>query len=136
MFTQFYPDEVIFHMFYNDHTFSYAFIYVQCYSTTSTFCSFVNGLPVLITCNSSLFPDSGVGDPIHSGIRYQCPIYDLLDCRKPTGKCFIRRLWKYDDGDYDSYRARQAKEDWNIHLKGDNLNITTERLTDIILKTQ
>ena len=45
---------------------------------------------------------SGVGDPfLQEDLRYHCPVFVVFNFSKPKMKCFKRRVWQYDQGNYD-----------------------------------
>jgi hypothetical protein len=54
----------------------------------------------------------------------------LFKPRKPTYK---RLIWKYDNGDYDSYRHKLANADWTSLLSDDDPNSYADHLTKAIL---
>ena len=62
---------------------------------------------LLLVSNKDRIIVSGVGDPfLRQDIRYYCPVFGVFNFSKPKIKCFKRRVWQYDRGDYDLLKKR------------------------------
>ena len=46
-------------------------------------------------------------------IRYHCPCFEIFNFRKPKCLSFKRRIWKYDDGNYEMLREKSSAINWN-----------------------
>ena len=78
--------------------------------------------PTHFTETSSSLIDllSGVGDPfLHQDIRYHCPVFGVFNFRKPKCLSFKRRIWKYDDGNYEMLRQKASATNWNDFQNND-----------------
>ena len=63
--------------------------------------------------NRSNLVSCGVGDPyLNQNIRYHCPIFCVLNYNKPKYKAFERKIWKYENGDYNLLREKANEIDW------------------------
>lgn len=90
----------------------------------------------LVICNNSNSVDLvHVGEPfVHTNMRYHCPIYGILKFQNPSQHCFKRKIWLYDQGDYDSFREILRNVNWDEILNsGDNLDTIVDLFTNTIL---
>ena len=70
-------------------------------------------LDVILTSNKDHLILSGVGDPfLTQDVRYHCPVYGILNFRKPKCKSFVRRTWSFDQGDYTLLRDKASTTNW------------------------
>ena len=77
---------------------------------------------------------SGVGEPfLDQNIRYHCPIYAVFNFDKHKLKCFKRKIWIYDRGDYKFLKQKVTDVNWNA-LRDENVNVHSENVTDKILE--
>lgn len=67
-------------------------------------------------------------------VRYNCPTVLYLKYRKPVGKTYKRHIWLYDRGDYNEYRQKLTRVDWNQVFVTNNINECADQFTDSILK--
>ncbi|MCG8078294.1 MAG: hypothetical protein JAY75_18895, partial [Candidatus Thiodiazotropha taylori] len=75
----------------------------------------------------------GVGEPfLQQDLRYHCPIFGVLNFSKPKRKSFTRRIWRYDQADYNLLRQRVLSEDWNT-LQNSDINEYTKNLVQKML---
>ncbi|MCG7876873.1 MAG: endonuclease/exonuclease/phosphatase family protein [Candidatus Thiodiazotropha endolucinida] len=75
----------------------------------------------------------GVGEPfVQQDLRYHCPIFGVLNFSKPKRKSFTRRIWRYDQADYNLLRQRVLSEDWNT-LQNSDINVYTKNLVQKML---
>ena len=59
-------------------------------------------IDILLVSNKNSIIYSGVGDPFLSqNTRYHCPVFGILNFSKPKRKAFNRRIWIYEQGNYD-----------------------------------
>ena len=66
---------------------------------------------------------SGVSKPfLLQDVRYHCPTYTILDFIKPVFKSFLREIWLYNQGDFNSLRQRITDYDWDT-VKSQDINI-------------
>ena len=98
------------------------------YTETST-----SLIDIILVSNHAHVISSGVGDPfLHQDIRYHCPVFGILNFSKPKRKSFTRRIWRYDQGNYNLLRENVASTDWNV-LKNDDINTYAKGLIDKLL---
>ena len=76
----------------------------------------------------------GVGDPfLQQDRRYHCPTYGILRFVIPKRKSYMRRVWIYEQGDYNRLRHNASstdlnglrKTDINVYIKNTTKNIIT-----------
>jgi len=78
---------------------------------------------------------SGVGEPfLDQTIRYHCPVFVILKFKRPSSLCYKRKIWKYDSGNYDSFRSNLSNIEWN-NVYSDNIDTFTKTLTNTVLAT-
>ncbi len=77
---------------------------------------------------------SGVGDPfLDQTVRYHCPIYAILDFQKPRFNSFPRKIYLYEQGDYNMLRQMANDTDWNNTINND-INIYADNITQKIIQ--
>ena len=75
---------------------------------------------------------SGVGDSfLQQDIRYHCPVFGIFNFRKPKCLSFKRRLWKYDDGNYEIIRQKASATNWN-DFQNNGINTYCENLIELL----
>ena len=87
-------------------------------------------------------PDPNVIDLIHVGqpflnvnVRYHCPIYGIFKVPKTLHTCFKRRIWLYDRGNYNQYREKLQRVDWDELINsGNSLDDLCESSPNVILQ--
>ena len=76
---------------------------------------------------------SGVGEPfLMQDIRYQCPTYCVLKFKKHLAKAFSRKIWLFENGDYNAFRQAVSDYDWNTIIKED-VNLYANALTQTLI---
>ena len=91
-------------------------------------------LDLAIVKNVNSIVSACVGDPfIPDLIRYHCPIVISVDFKKPQICKFKRRIWKYDDGDYELYRNLLEEYDWDNLLADGEVDDNAEKITKQII---
>ena len=56
---------------------------------------------------------SGIGEAfLDQNIRYYCPVYAVFKFDKPKHHCYKRKIWKYDNGDYERLKQLIHNFDW------------------------
>ena len=71
-------------------------------------------IDLILVKNKDSILSSGVGDPfLQQAIRYHCPTFALFNIRKPKLKTYTRKIYKYDQGNYDLLRQKARDIDWN-----------------------
>ncbi|KAK3098445.1 hypothetical protein FSP39_019540 [Pinctada imbricata] len=61
-----------------------------------------------------MIASSGVIEPfLDVNIRYHHPIVAILHHVKHSSNSFKRKIWLYDQGNYDNYRSRLSQVDWD-----------------------
>ena len=86
--------------------------------------------------------DPNVIDLIHVGqpflsvnVRYHCPIYDIFKVPKTLHRCFMRRIWLYDRGNYNQYREKLQRGDCDELINsGNSLDDLCESFSNVILQ--
>ena len=87
-------------------------------------------IDLLLVNNKEHLILSGVGDPfLHQDIRYHCPVFGIFNFRKPKCLSFKRRIWKYDDGNYEMLRQKASATNWN-DFQNNDINIYCENLIE------
>ena len=73
---------------------------------------------------------SGVREPfLTQEIRYHCPIFCIFKFKRHVMKPFRRKIWLYEQGNYDSFRQKVHDFDWNT-THDDDVNLYAEKFTD------
>ena len=87
-------------------------------------------IDLLLVNNNEHLILSGVGDPfLHQDIRYHCPVFGVFNFRKPKCLSLKRRIWKYDDGNYEMLRQKASASKWN-DFQNNDINTYCENLTE------
>ena len=87
-------------------------------------------IDLLLVNNKEHLILSGVGDPfLHQNIRYHCPVFGIFNFRKPKCLSFKRRIWKYDDGNYEMLRQKASATNWN-DFQNNDINTYCENLIE------
>ena len=72
---------------------------------------------------------SGVRESIlEQNIRYHCPVFSILDFEKHKQPCFKRKIWKFDNGNYDLLNRLIRNFDWNT-IENNDINVYAENFT-------
>ena len=84
-------------------------------------------LDIILTNNNDHLVMSGVGDPfLQQDRRYHCPTYGILRFVKPKRKSYVRRIWIYEQGDYNLLRNKASSTDWE-GLRNTDINIYAKK---------
>jgi hypothetical protein len=86
-------------------------------------------LDLIVTNSIDFVPYTGVIPPLLDRIRYHCPVFGIINCPKSVHKCFMRKIWLYDRGDYDKYRRILSNIDWNDIFSTDAVDLVTATTT-------
>ncbi|XP_053406441.1 uncharacterized protein LOC123527061 [Mercenaria mercenaria] len=65
--------------------------------------------------------------------RFHCPTVVVFKFQKPKITAFKRKIWKYDQADFDSYREELDQVDWDTLLNIDDLDSVADDLSNTIL---
>ena len=85
-------------------------------------------LDILLVANKDHLILCGVGDPfLHQEQRYHCPIYGVFNFRKPKVKAYKRRIWRYNDGNYEHLRNKVLATDWSLCQDSD-INVYAQNI--------
>ena len=91
-------------------------------------------IDLIIVNDKSSVSDCIVGDPfIPNQIRYHCPTIIKLNLRKYANNGYNRRIWMYDEGNYNLLRNKIANFDWNLILQKDNIHNMSLELGNTLL---
>ena len=92
-------------------------------------------IDILLLNNKHHLILSGVGDPfLNQELRYHCPIYGILKFSKNKIHSFTRKIWRYEQGNYELLRNKAAAINWDDLRDNDidsyaaNLNYTITNL--------
>lgn len=92
-------------------------------------------IDILLVNNKHHLILSGVGDPfLNQELRYHCPIYGILKFSKNKIHSFTRKIWRYDQSNYELLRNKAAAINWDDLRDNDidsysaNLNYTITNL--------
>ena len=68
-------------------------------------------------------------------VRYHKPIIALLKSTKPKNTTIKRKIWLYNQGNYDLYRQKLSEVNWDDLLnENDSVNIIADKTTDKMLE--
>ena len=71
--------------------------------------------------------------PCLNQVRYHLPITGVLNHPTIVNASFKRNIFLYDKGDYESYRNLLSVVDWDEIFRNDDIDITTNAITNTIL---
>lgn len=75
-----------------------------------------------------------VSDPFIPNLtRFHCPVVCVLKCNKSKPSNYKRRIWLYDQGNYDEFRNQLSSKDWSF-INNDNTDAVADEIADTILK--
>ena len=76
---------------------------------------------------------SGVGEPfLMQDIRYHCPTHCVLKFKKHLSKAFSRKIWLYENSNYNTFRQTVSDYDWSTVIKED-VNSYANTLTQTLI---
>lgn len=88
-------------------------------------------IDVILVTNTSNVLASEVCDPFIPNLtRFHCPIAIILKFLKPKVPQFKRKIWKYEQGDYNGYRQILSEIQWDEILNFNDVNV--DMITDAI----
>ena len=71
-------------------------------------------IDLILVSNLGTVELSGVGEPfLMQDIRYHCPTYCVLKFKKHLSKAFSRKIWLYENGNYEAFRQTVSDYDWS-----------------------
>ena len=90
-------------------------------------------IDLIMVSNLNSVDVSGVGEPfLLQDIRYHCPIFCIFKFKRHVVKPFRRKIWLYEQGNYDSLRHKIHAFDWKS-ICNDDVNLYAEKFTDKLL---
>ena len=90
-------------------------------------------IDLIMVSNLQTVDISGVGEPFLSqDIRYHCPIFCIFKFKSHVVKPFRRKVWLYEQGNYDNFRQQVHDFDWTT-AHDDDVNIYAEKFTKKLL---
>ena len=91
-------------------------------------------IDLLFVTNKDSILTSGVGEPcLDLSIRYHCPIFGVFNFLKPKYKSIKRKIWQYQNGNYDQLRQNLSEIDWDSNYS-DDPDKYAESITNIIIE--
>ena len=89
-------------------------------------------IDLLFVANKDSILTSGVGEPcLDLSIRYHCPIFGVFNFLKAKCKSIKRKIWQYQNGNYDQLRQNLSEIDWDSNYS-DDPDEYAHRITNII----
>ena len=70
-------------------------------------------IDLILTNDINFVPYSIVGPPLLEQTRYHCPVIGFINAPKLMSRTTKRKIWLYNQGDFDEYRRRLSVVDWN-----------------------
>ena len=71
-------------------------------------------------------------EPTLQNIRYHCPVFCVFKFKRPTVKSFQRKIWLYEQGNYNNLCLKVSEFDWETICDND-VNIYAEKFTEKLL---
>ena len=65
-------------------------------------------------------------------IRYHCPIFCIFKFKRHVVKPFLRKVWLYEQGNYDNFRQQVHDFDWTT-AHDDDVNLYAENVSNKLL---
>ena len=92
-------------------------------------------IDLLITNNPSNILYSAVCEPfLDVNTRYHRPIISLINSEKPKTTVTHRKIWLYQQGDFNKYRNKLESTDWDSIIdSSEDINEIAQKFTDKIL---
>ena len=76
---------------------------------------------------------SGVGEPfLMQDIRYHCLVFCIFKFKRHVVKPFRRKIWMYEQGNYDLFRQKVYDFDWKS-IRDNDVNLYARTFTDNLL---
>ena len=91
-------------------------------------------IDLIFTKDTSNIALSGVGEAfLEQNVRYHCPVFGIFKYDKPKHQCYKRKIWKYDNGNFELLKQYILEIDWHS-LANENINIYAETFTNKLLE--
>ncbi|XP_045166981.2 uncharacterized protein LOC123530276 [Mercenaria mercenaria] len=91
-------------------------------------------IDLMFVKNTNQVISSFVADPFIPNLtRFHCPVVAVLKLDKPKHTSFKRKIWLYDRGNYDDYRAKLQATNWETLMDSNDLEKVTQDITESIL---
>ena len=110
------------------------FGFTQCINQPTHFTEHSSSLiDILLMNNVQFLLKCGVGEPfLDQNIRYHCPIFAFFKFTTPKIPTLKRKIWLFDQGNYESLRQAVASQNWDI-LFDQDINRWVENITNYLL---
>lgn len=90
-------------------------------------------IDLIMVSNPHSVDIAGVGEPfLLQDIRYHCPIFCIFKFKKYVVKPFRRKIWIYDQGNYEELRQKVSDFDWDS-TRDNDVNLYSKTFTDTLL---
>lgn len=92
-------------------------------------------IDLIITNNPEKILYRAVRQPfLDINVRYHCPVVALINAEKQKCTVIRRKIWLYNQGNYDLYRTKIQETDWDqIFENNNNIDKITKTITETIL---
>jgi len=74
-----------------------------------------------------------VGAPLLEQVRHHLPVISLLHHSSKPSTSYKKKLFLYDNGDFDSYRQQLTDVDWETMFGHDDVNTIVDIIANMIL---
>ncbi|MES9883416.1 MAG: reverse transcriptase family protein [Sedimenticola sp.] len=89
-------------------------------------------IDIFLTSSDVQVALSGVGEPfLDQNVRFHCPVFLLLNDVKPRAPTYTRKIWIYEQGDYDTLRQMARHFNWETVTHAD-IDTYTSNITSKI----
>ena len=90
-------------------------------------------IDLIMVSNLQTVDISGVGEPfLLQDIRYHCPFFCIFKFKRYVVKPFHRKVWLYEQGNYDTFR-KQVHDFDSKTSHDDDVNLDAEEFTNKLL---
>ena len=90
-------------------------------------------IDLIMVSNVNYVDLSGVGEPfLLQNIRFHCPVFCVFKYKRQTVKSFQRKIWLYEQGNYNNLRLKVSEFDWET-IRDNDVNIYAEKFTEKLL---
>ncbi len=90
-------------------------------------------IDLILTNDVNFIPYTAVGPSLTDQIRYHCPIVGFMNIPKPKNATSKRKIWLYNQGNYDEYRYILADTDRNSVFDSDDIDVISSRISHKVL---
>ena len=92
-------------------------------------------IDVILASDTSIILKTYVGECfLNQPTRYHCPIYGFLQSPITNTKCFKRNIWLFNEGNYDEYREKLSRQNWDDILNSENVNTCVLKFNELVVK--